>query len=554
MTHKIFRLNFISTIIVLLLSSTLMYGVLYQYFTKISQKQLKEQLHVVADGVNTTGEAYLEHLQLDNYRITWIDRSGTVLFDNSTEKKGALENHLDRSEVKEAFQSGMGESKRYSSTMLKRSLYEAVKLKDGTVLRLSIAQNTVLSLVLGMLQPILLIIIIAVCISLAIAKIIAKRIVKPLNLIDLDHPLENEEYDELSPLLRRINVQQVAIKKKNTELSQKQEEMNTILGSLEEGMILLNKKGKIITINTAVAHLMELNLKECIGMDILSLNRDIMFQSIIENALAGNRNQSVVEIFDGYYQVSATPISNREGLQGVAIVLFDVTQKEQSEQLRREFSANVSHELKTPLHAISGYAELMKNGMVKSSDVIPFSEKIYKETQHMIGLIEDIISLSHLDEDTDDFTWEEVDLYQIAKETAEQFKGKANQRQVDLYVDGESVKIQAVVPLVREIIYNLCDNAVKYNQIKGSVTIDVHREEQQAVLSVTDTGIGISKEDQKRIFERFYRGDKSHSKEINGTGLGLSIVKHAANIHKAAVEVSSEVHKGSCIRILFPIE
>ncbi|MEY8377323.1 ATP-binding protein [Lachnospiraceae bacterium 56-18] len=525
-------------------------GVLYEYFSNVEQTQLKMQTTLAAQGVTNEGIDYFHDLKVKNYRISWIDTEGNVIFDSASDT-AEMENHLEREEVREALSSGYGESKRYSATLMERSFYSAQKLDDGTVLRLSISQNSILTLLLGMTQPICIIFVIALILSIVLAIQVSKKIVKPLNEIDLDNPLSNEGYDELSPFLRRIDSQQRQLRGQKAELLQKENELNTIIGSMNEGMILLNQKGKIISINPAARKLLDAGT-DCIGSDMLSLCRNLELQEILTKALHGERGENIIRLHGESYQIDADPITSENIVKGAALFFFNVTEKEKAEQIRREFTANVSHELKTPLHSISGYAELLKNDMVKENDKIPFAGKIYDEAGRMTRLVEDIISLSHLDEGADDMQRENIDLYTLAEKAVQSLEPEADTVCVALELSGVPAPLNGIPQLLYSVIYNLCDNAIKYNHENGKVMVNIQNENGMVVLSVEDTGIGIAPEHQERIFERFYRVDKSHSKAVGGTGLGLSIVKHAAKIHNAKVDVKSHAGKGTTVIVTFP--
>ena len=551
MTKRIFRSICFVAIAVFLASLILIMGVLYSYFSGVQQRQLQMQLELAAQGVTNEETAYFSDLTVRDYRITWIDTDGTVLYDSDA-LSSDMENHLEREEIKEALATGYGESKRYSATLMDRSLYAAQRLEDGTVLRLSIAQSSILTLVLGMAQPISIVIVLAVVLSVVLAVRLSKSIVKPLNEIDLNHPLSNEGYDELAPLLRRIDGQQKQLRGQKTRLEQKQAELDTIIGSMSEGMVLLNERGKIVSINPAAMRLLGTSWN-CVGTDMLTVSRNLDLHDILSRALQGQSEVQTVSLEAGKYQISASPIMSEEKVVGAALCFFDVTEKEKAEQMRREFTSNVSHELKTPLHSISGYAELLQNNMVKQEDIIPFAGKIYREAQRMTSLVEDILSLSHLDEGAEDMEWIEVDLYELAAKAIAGLEAEAKAAEVKMSLHGEYCSLHGVPQLLHSILYNLCDNAIKYNKNGGEVTVSVERQDADAVLTVSDTGIGIPAQEQARIFERFYRVDKSRSKEVGGTGLGLSIVKHAVLIHHGTIEVDSAVDEGTTITVRLPI-
>lgn len=560
MTKRIFRSICLVAFAVFAASLVLIMGVLYSYFSNVQQNQLRMQTMLAAQGVSDEGIIYLEHLETRNFRITWVDEAGEVLYDSHSDSS-QMENHLEREEIRDAFAKGYGESRRYSVTLLERSLYCARRLEDGTVIRLSVAQNTVLTLLLGMAQPICIVFLAAIILSVLLAVRLARQIVKPLNELNLNEPLSNREYDELSPLLRRIDSQQRQLKWQETELQKKQRELDTIVENMKEGMILLNQTGKIISINPSAAKLLNAD-RRCVGKDILTVSRDLELQEVLSRALGGEQTERTIGLGGGSYRLEASPVfsdsesdSNLQAeVSGVAVLMIDVTEKERAEQMRREFTANVSHELKTPLHAISGYAELLQNGMVQREDLIPFAGKIYFEAQRMVQLVEDIISLSHLDEGADDMKQEEIDLYGLAKAVVLNLQPEAETAGIALGLSGESAVMRGIPQLLHSIVYNLCDNAIKYNRRGGKVDVIVRKEEASTLLLVRDTGIGIEPEHQERIFERFYRVDKSHSKQVGGTGLGLSIVKHAAQIHNARIELHSVKGEGTTVTVRFPGE
>ena len=475
-----------------------------------------------------------------------------MLYDSRSDF-GEMENHLEREEVKAALATGSGTSFRYSDTLMERYIYTAQRLSDGTVLRLSAAQNTVPHLVLGVVKPIILVIGIAVALSALLAGQLTKNIVAPLNELNLDDPMSNREYVEIQPLLRRLDSQQVQLRAQSQELRQKQKEFNTVTRSLSEGLVLMNSSGTVLSINPAATRLLEIT-PNCLGADFGVANRNAAISALVEKALTGEKAEENVALTGGEYLAAASPVKSDGAVFGVVLLLFDVTQKQKAEALRREFTANVSHELKTPLHAISGYAELMKDGLVPPEDTRHFAEKIYSEAQRMIDLVEDTLRLSRLDEGAADMQWAPIDLYETAKSAMQELTAPAELKNVSIQLEGKKTVIQGIPQLVSGIVFNLMDNAVKYNKDGGLVIVRLVEEKGQAVLTVTDTGIGISPEHQERVFERFYRVDKSHSKEIGGTGLGLSIVKHAALILGAAIELDSTVGKGTIVTVRFPIE
>ncbi len=550
MTRRIFRTVFFVAVGVFLASVALFMTVLYDYFSAVGQNQLKMQTELAAQGVQHEGSGYFEALETKNYRITWIGTDGKVLYDSASDAD-EMENHFEREEVKEALAEGYGQSARYSSTLTERYLYSAKRLPDGTVIRMSVTQNSLLVLTLGMLQPIFVIFAVVIVLSVILASRLSKKIVKPLNELNLDEPLNNENYDELSPLLRRIDSQQKEIKRQKRKLERKQSEFDAVIKEMSEGIVLLNSKGVILALNRAAAELLEADTFDA-GKDILTVNRRPELTELLRKAQSGEHSEAVMDFKSGIYQLSASPVVSDGKVIGTVLLMFDATEKERNEQIRREFTANVSHELKTPLHAILGSAELMTNGMVKAEDIPAFSGRIYTETQRMIRLVEDIIKLSHLDEGAGDMKREETDLLCIADSVVQSLKPEAEISGVTIELGGEKSVIQGIPQLLESIVYNLCDNAIKYNRRGGSVSVEVKNENEFAVLTVADTGIGIPAEHQQRIFERFYRVDKSHSKEIGGTGLGLSIVKHAARLHGAEIDLKSVVDAGTTVTMNFP--
>lgn len=540
--------------IVFLASFSIIMGVLYNYFSNVQEDRLRVETHMAARGINLDGEKYLRGLDTDqDYRVTWIASNGKVLFESSKVPAEKMENHLERKEVQQALKDGYGESRRYSSTLLERSLYAAQRLDDGSVIRLSVSQKSVPQLIYGMSQPIVLMIVIAVFLSLFLASRLSRRIVKPLNSLNLDDPLSNEEYDELSPLLHRIASQQRQLKWQQAGLDQKQSELNTIIDSMNDGMILLSQDLSVISLNSGAEKILHAG-KDAIGRNLLEISRLVELQEAVQKAGLGERCTRRMENEMGIFEINAAPIRASETdstITGIAIFLFDITQKENAEAMRREFTANVSHELKTPLTSISGYAELLENGMVKAEDIRPFAGKIHTEAQRMTHLIEDIINLSFLDEGAGNMNWEEVDLDELTRSVIRELQVTALKMKVEIHLDSEPAEVYGIRQQLKSIIFNLCENAIKYNKPGGRVDVRIQKAGYQTTLTVKDTGIGIPQEDLSRIFERFYRVDKSHSREIGGTGLGLSIVKHAVLIHKAKIEVQSEVGRGTEFTVTF---
>lgn len=552
MTKRIFRSICFVAIAVFFASLVLIMGVLYSYFSDRQMKSLKTETTLCASAVEKDGLDYLNTVPNGDYRITWISADGTVLFDNKA-KTDKMENHLEREEIREALATGEGESTRRSDTLMEKQLYSAQKLSDGTILRLSESYLAWWSLFLSMLQPIIIVIAIAIVLSLFLAYRVSRHIVKPLNELNLDEPNAESVYEEITPLVNRIASQQHQLKTQKAALKQKQEEFDTATGYMNEGIILLSESGAILSINHSATKLLGIS-RYCVGKDLLLFNNSFEIQELLRIAGAGNRTEKIIPIAERDYQFNASPIINDNKVSGIALIIFDITEKEKAEEARREFTANVSHELKTPLQNISGSAELLSNGLVKAEDVPKFAEQIFGESKRMITLVEDIIKLSHLDEGAEDMQRQSVDLYELADLTVRNLSPVAEAADVKLSLSGGKAIMEGVPQMLSGIIYNLCDNAIKYNRAGGSVNVDVKSTDEDAVLTISDTGIGIPLEAQDRIFERFYRVDKSRSKSVGGTGLGLSIVKHSVKLHGGEIELRSVVDKGTTIIITLPKE
>lgn len=552
MTKKIFQSIIIVAATVLLASLTIILGVFYEYFGNIQKGQLTDELNLASASVIKDGVDYLEQLQSDHYRLTWIDTDGTVLYDTETGNE-ELENHKDRAEVKTAFEKGIGESTRYSATLMEKTRYYAKRLEDGTVLRISAKYATTGLLVLGMLQPIIFIIIGALLLSGVLANRLSKRIVEPLNNLDLERPLENETYEEISPLLNRINRQSSEISKQLCRLEEKTDEFNQITESMKEGLVLLDNKGIVLSINPAARTIFGSDTQGAVGHDFLRLDRSRTLSAAIEKTFEEGHSEIRIERMGREYQLDISRIESAGKVLGAVMLAFDITEQEYAERNRREFTANVSHELKTPLQGIIGSADLIETGMVKPEDMPRFIGHIRKEATRLVALIEDIIRLSQLDEGNE-LPCEKFDLMDIAEEVEQNLESAAGARDITLSLSGRNAIMYGVRRLMYEIVYNLCDNAIKYNLSGGEVEIMVDRKDEEAVLCVKDNGIGIAPEHQDRVFERFYRVDKSHSKSSGGTGLGLSIVKHAVQYHHGKLELKSEIGKGTEITVHFPIE
>ena len=547
MTKKIFKAIALVAGIMLIACLLIIVDCLYEYFCSVQENELKDMLDVASKAVSSDGSSFLTRLKSNRFRLTWIAADGSVIYDTQT---GELENHMERVEVKEAMQNGEGESRRYSSTLMEKTIYYAKRLDDGTVLRISTSSATAGKLLLGMLRPIVIVLIAALVLSLIFADRLAKRIVEPLNGLDLDRPLENDAYEELSPLLNRINRQHMQIARQLEDLNKKKDEFEQITESMQEGLVLLDQKGTILSINKAARSLFLAN-EECIGKDFITIERSYGVISAIQQAVRSGHAEERMEQGGRIYQLDITRIESAAKPVGAVILSFDITEQENAEQNRREFTANVSHELKTPLQGIIGSAELIENGMVKPEDMPRFVGHIRTEAQRLVTLIADIIRLSQLDEGHE-LPVEGVDMLCVASDAAAQLKAAAEAKHISMSIEGEACTVYGARSLLYEVAYNLIDNAIKYNRENGMVDIKVSRENKKVKLTVSDTGIGIAPEHQQRIFERFYRVDKSHSKASGGTGLGLSIVKHAVQYHHGEIKLKSELNKGSEITVALP--
>ena len=549
MTKKIFQSILLVAGCVLLASLLIIMGFLYDYFGGVEENQMRDELSLAAAAVEDGGTDYLSQLTADRCRLTWIAADGSVLYDTKTNAE-SLENHASRAEVSQALATGTGESTRYSSTLMEKTMYYAQRLDDGTVLRISISRATVGMIAVGMIQPLLIVLIVALILSGLLARRLSRRIVDPLNSLDLEHPLDNDAYEELSPLLKRIHRQHVEIQMQLRELREKTDEFTQITGSMREGLVLLDEHGSILSINAAAQALFGADA-QCVGRDFLTIERSHEISAAIQAAAADGHSEVRAERAGRVYQFDISRITSDGKFLGTVILAFDITEQEFAERNRREFTANVSHELKTPLQGIIGSAELIENGMVKPEDLPRFVGHIHAEAARLVTLIDDIIRLSQLDEG-DAMPTEPVDLLAVSQEAAENLHDAAAARDVMVSVTGQPAVLPGVRRLIYEIVYNLCDNAIKYNRDGGRVDVTVAADAGGSSITVADTGIGIAPEHQARVFERFYRVDKSHSKASGGTGLGLSIVKHAVQYHHGRIELESTPGTGTTIRVVFP--
>ena len=544
MTSKIFRSTVFVAALVLLSSLSVILGVLYNHFTDVQVAQLKDELSLAVTGTEQYGNAFLENVEADRFRVTWIDKDGTVLFDTQADQS-AMENHADREEIREAMETGTGSAVRNSSTMTEQTYYEAMRLYDGTVLRVSANQASAWALMIDLLWPIVLIAVLAIGLSLVLARRMARKIVGPLNVLDLERPLANDTYEELSPLLRRINRQHLQIEAQMRKLRRKADEFSQITSHMQEGLVVLDKETNIRSINSAAVKIFGAE-ENSVGSSFFRLGGSNALRPALNDALDRGHGTATLAENGRVYRFDMSRIRSDGRLLGAVILAVDVTESQNAEQLRREFSANVSHELKTPLQSIIGSAELLESGMVRPEDAPRFVGHIRREAARLVDLIEDIIRLSQLDEGIAP-TMEDVDLLALAQEVKTILEPCAAEKDVRIEVSGQGFPLTGVRRMLQEVIYNLCDNAVKYNVPGGRVQIRVEGRK----LTVSDTGIGIPQEHQDRIFERFYRVDKSHSKASGGTGLGLSIVKHAVQYHHGIITLQSELSKGTTISVLF---
>lgn len=551
MTKKIFHSILLVACTVLLACYLVILTSLNDYFTSLRKSQLKTQLSFASTAVEDEGIEYLKNVERGEYRLTLIDTDGTVLYDTGADA-ASMENHSDRREFQEAFLSGYGESHRYSRTLTEQTYYFAKKLSDDRVLRISTSQVTIVSLLLGMLQPLLVIAFLAILLSVFLAKRASRNLVKPLNNLDLNDPLSNDVYEELSPLLRHMAQQNKQIALQMDELSRSQNEFNAITSNMSEGLIVLNKDGVVVSLNTAARKIFEAE-EDSIGKDFLTIDRTPEISRAIKETLSGKKQELEYEKNGRNYDLCINQIVEKDEVIGVLLLAIDNTEKIQAEQNRREFTANVSHELKTPLQSIIGSADLIESGLVKPEDMPRFIGHIKTDAARLVSLVSDIIRLSQLDENTE-MNWENVDALSVAKEALEMVGPIAESRNISLTIKGEPAPLTSVHKLLYDIIYNLCDNAVKYNKEGGFVKVNVKTAGDKVQVAVSDNGVGIAPADQSRVFERFYRVDKSHSRESGGTGLGLSIVKHAVAYLKGSISLESTLGKGTTITVSFPAE
>ncbi len=548
MFSKIFRSNFVTSMLILLISFCMIFAVLYNYFEAQIFTELENEADYIAYSIKSEGASYIDNFNADNKRITLISENGTVLADTAATAE-ELENHAERSEIKEAQSKGSGKSSRYSKTLMQKTLYYAEKLDNDTILRVSTTQNSVVVILLGLLYPMIIVIVIALILSLILSSRLSKKIIKPINEIDLENPAENITYEELTPLLKKISAQNKTIDKQLKEAKQRQEEFKLITENMSEGLLVIDKDANVLSFNDSALRLLEIS--DITSGSVLTFNRSKGFRTVVEKALAGERCENDIYIDDKTYSVIANPVYVNGKIIGAVIVILDITESAKREQLRREFTSNVSHELKTPLTSISGFAEMMMQGGTPENTVVDFSTTIYNAAQRLITLVSDIMKISELDEGAVVVEQEKVDLYELSKEIITRLKPPAEKKNVTFNLIGDTAFVVGAKKIIDEMIYNLCDNAIKYNKENGIVDVIINTTEKKVNVTVRDTGIGITLAEQDRVFERFYRVDKSHSKQIGGTGLGLSIVKHGAAYHNAEISLESVEGKGTSIKISF---
>ena len=549
MKKRIFRSILAVAVTVLAASLVLTVGVLHGYFQDRILAELIRSTAYIAQGVEEGGLSYLESGLPRDSRVTWVAADGTVLYDNWEDPAG-MENHAGREEIQEAMRLGRGTASRYSDTLSQKTVYYAMRLSDGSVLRTSDTQYAVWMMVLQVLQPVALMALLAALLALWLSGRVARQLVEPINAIDLSGPDADSAYEELSPLLSRIRGQSRQIQRQLLDLQQRREEFTAITENMSEGLILIDQETRILSCNSAAVRLLAADGPAAEGESVLTLNREAGFRRCVEESLAGRPWEALLERDDDCRRIMASPVEREGSPAGAVLIVLDVTEKERRDRLRREFTANVSHELKTPLTSILGTAEILENGLVRSQDISHFAGNIHREAQRLIDLVNDIIKLSRLDEGGHMAQWETVDLYALAQAVEKQLSAAAEAKQVTMTLAGGPAQVRGVPQILEEVLYNLCDNAVAYNRPGGSVTVTVSAGAPEVRVQVRDTGVGIPPDARQRVFERFYRVDKSHS--TPGTGLGLSIVKHGTAYLGGRVELESEVGVGSTFTLIFP--
>ena len=552
--NKIFRNMFLLAIIMIFISVGIATGILYKNTETQIVKNNKATMEYMQLFLNTHGVSEISNLKVsDNQRITLISPSGEVLYDNHADNQ-TMENHLDRPEVEQAVKYGTGSDKRVSSTIDETSYYYAVTLEDGNVLRVATTAKNIYSMLKQLIPVILLLSLLDVVIAVLVANYQTKKIVEPINSLEINGLEDVEVYDELSPFVTKIRHQTKLIEEQMEDLKAKKIEFETITENMSEGLLVLGKDGRIISYNKSAMELLGVDKITEDLSNILMFTRNKEFVKYVEASLKGKKKNGMIKLASKCCQVIANPIVYEGNLNGSVVLILDVTEQEMRESMRREFSANVSHELKTPLTAISGYAEIMKTGIVKNEDMVQFSDIIYSEAARLINLVNDIMEISKLDEDKIPLEASEFDLTKLVKQTVERLSKEAAKKEVNIHLDAkDSYEIYSVKQLADEMLFNVIENAIKYNKRDGDVRISLDSADNKVIVKVEDSGIGIPKEDINRVCERFYRVDKSHSREIGGTGLGLSIVKHAASCTNTRFDLQSVEGKGTCVTFEFPM-
>ncbi len=548
MSKRIFQSSFITSVLVIIISVGLIIGVLFDHFEEQIFTEMKSEALYISRALEVQGVDYIDFFEGSDKRITLVDPSGMVIKD-TTADVSLLDNHSAREEIALAMEKGVGTSARYSDTLMKKNLYYAIRLTDGNILRVSATQSSVIVLLLGLIKPLILIIIFTLLVSYVVSKRVSGAIVKPINSLDLDNPAQNVVYDELTPLLKKLSAQKVTIDRQIRDAMQKQEEFRLITENMSEGLLIIDAYTNVLTYNTAALRL--LGIEKITGTSVLVLNRKKSFREVIRKAVSGERCEEALKLEDKHYDIIASPVFEEGKVIGAVIVIVDVTEREKREQLRREFTANISHELKTPLTSISGFAEMIKAGDIPMETVVDFSKSIYDEAQRLITLVSDIVKISEISEKPLTEEKEDVDLKSVCVSVIKSLKPLADRKSIKFYLEGDSSVVKGSEKILTEMIFNLCDNAIKYNKEQGEVKVEITEDNKKISLSVSDTGIGIPALHRERVFERFYRVDKSHSKEVDGTGLGLAIVKHGALYHDAEIELESVEGEGTRITVIF---
>lgn len=551
MKKKIFKNTILIILLLVVLCGASIIGVLYNYFNKQYVTSLDQAAGYIAEGVDLAGMDFLTNLNEKEKRITWVAADGTVLYDNKADIR-TMENHKNRTEIKQAMTSSAGTSVRYSKTLSEETIYHAIRIGDGSVVRVSVIRKSMPALLMKVLLPVLLVLLLGVEFSAILAYRLSRQITTPLEAIDLDHPDESTVYDELSPFIRKIRLQNEEIQKAMNQLQAQKNEFAMITENMQEGFLVVDKQAIVLSHNRSISKIFDVD-SSVDGKHVLEINRSEEFTECIKKAIQGIHSEYICSVKGRYYNIYANPVFRNNEVAGAVVIITDVTEKEEREDLRREFSANVSHELKTPLTSISGIAEIIKNGIVDKKDVKPFAGKIYDEARRLIHLVEDIIKLSQLDESEQAVEMTQIDLYDLTKIELRHLEPVAEEKHVAISLEGEHVMVSGIHSVLEEMVYNLIENAIKYNKEDGTIDIAIKKEKYRCEFSVKDSGIGIPEDQLDRIFERFYRVDKSHSKEIGGTGLGLSIVKHGAKLHNAEIKIKSTLGVGTEIKLIFPV-